>query len=199
MSAMPRHFRVVSPLCAACADVPAPRGWFHLETFPGRRLDLPQEPTMKISVCLVPVVLLLAACASAPAGPAVDAPATRHDAAIPWADIKTLLNPAQQHTLADLPDSGYVVMDGWIQADGTIKVHRVLQSFPDHVRDQLARAYGGNAVVHVETSGSQIAMAAEVYVVFYHTDLEGDIALTFARKRGATGTGQGDYLNIARF
>ncbi len=157
------------------------------------------DPAVKKPSCLVPVVLLLAACGSPPVSPPVGAPPALRNSAIPWAEINALLNPGQRHTLADLPSTGHVIMDGWIEADGSVKVRRVIQSHPDHVRDQLALAYARNAVVHVPASGSQIAPAAEVYVVFYRTNVEGDMALTFARKRGATGVGEGSYLNIVRF
>lgn len=129
----------------------------------------------------------------------VNVPATLQNPAIPWADIEAQLNPGQRGVLRNLQSTGYVILDGSINEDGTVKIRRVVQSHPDHGRDQLALAYAAKAVIQTKTSGSMIAPMAEIYVLFYGKVIEGDLALTFARKRGATGTGEGNYLNIARF
>lgn len=154
---------------------------------------------MRKTTCLVPVFFLLAACAAGPAGAPAGQPATLHSPAIPWAEIGSLLDSGQRGTLANLESTGYVILDGWIGEDGHISVRRVVQSYPDHVRDSLAAVYAESATVAVQSSGSQIRPAAEIFVVFYRNKMEGNLALTFARKRGAVGADAGSYLDIVRF
>jgi hypothetical protein len=123
-------------------------------------------------------------------------------APIPWAEIKSMLDSHQRNILERLTATGYVVMDGSIADDGRVQITRIRASSPDHVRDSLARAFGQKTVIHTVTSTSWIKPLAAVYVVFYHTTLEGDVALTFAERPGFSGTGNSGasrYLEIVQF
>lgn len=126
-----------------------------------------------------------------------------HGAApIPWDEIESILSPRQRSSLESLKYTGYVVMNGWIEEDSTVKISKVVESFPDHARDQLAVAFGKKAVVHTQTSASKISPAVAVYVVFYRTTLEGDIALTFAQRPRFGDNmrfGEGYYLAIVQY
>ncbi len=145
---------------------------------------------------------LLAGCAAGSSTPKPQASVIRGATPIPWDEIESILNPGQRNTLKSLKSTGYVVMHGWIEEDGTVKISRVIESHPDHDRDPLAVALGKKAVIHTPTSASKISPPAEVYVIFYGNLLEGDLALTFAKRPGfgASGrTGEGCYLAIVNY
>lgn len=145
---------------------------------------------------------LLGGCASETSVPPSRSALSRGADPVPWQEIESILNPRQSRTLESLKYTGYVVMDGWIDEDGTVKISRIVESFPDQTRDQLARAFGRKAVIHTPTSASMIKPSAVIYVVFYGRAIEGDIALTFARRPGSAfdrHTGEGYYLDVAQY
>jgi len=146
--------------------------------------------------------LLLVACSSpTPGRPAATAPDDRTDS-IPWKEIEALYNSREQRTLRNLKYSAYVIMQGEIADDDRVRISRISESYPDHVRDRLARVFGHTAVIQTPTIGSRIIPKAEVFVIFYDDTLEGNIALIFAKRLEYSGKGafaEGVYLNAIRY
>ncbi len=145
---------------------------------------------------------LLGGCAAGNPAASPGTPLVHGADPIPWSDIESILNPRQRTTLERLKYTGYVVLDGWIEEDGQVRIKRVGQSFPDHARDQLALALARKAVIHTPTSASKINPGVMVYVVYYDNSIEGQIALTFAKRSGFAGSGQSGehyYLDVVTY
>ena len=121
---------------------------------------------------------------------------------LPWSDIEAMLNPRQRSTLESLKYTAFVILEGWIEEDGHVRLNRTRQSFPDHARDQLALAFGRKAVIHTPTSASKINPTVTVYVIFYDNAIEGQIALTFAKRSAFSDSGhfgEDYYLDITQY
>ena len=145
---------------------------------------------------------LLAGCAAGNPPPSPGSSLVHGMDPLPWSDIEAILNPRQRSTLESLKYTAYVILDGWIEEDGHVRLNRTRQSFPDHTRDQLALAFGRKAVIHTPTSASKINPTVTVYVIFYDNAIEGQIALTFAKRSAFSGTGhfgEDYYLDIAQY
>jgi len=142
-------------------------------------------------------LLLLAGCVHA----RPDAAGGRHDGPIPF-DKFAHYFPPQQFAALRLNYDGYVILEGELETTNKVSVRQVLQSHPDHQRDQLARSL----VRRVEltsrsfSTGSRIRPKVRICVMFHGRGAEFNepkFAVIYAEQLASVGVdGEGEDLAI---
>jgi hypothetical protein len=141
----------------------------------------PDSMTVRMLFCLAS--LLLCGCTSN-VGPGVPAvPTLAGDRRLPAGDIERFFSPTQWQKLRDLGYDGFVIMDAQVRADGSLRVGKVRDSYPDASWHTLARQFGEEARLRAASVGSHIDPPAEVFVVFFKRAFDGNLALIFARQK----------------
>jgi hypothetical protein len=128
------------------------------------------------------LVSLLAGCATGPAESPQKSNTLAGNDQLPWAEIGGLFTPDQRRKISHLKYTGYVVMTGEVDGDNKVRVGKIIESWPDHSRDQLARTFGTGVIVHASSTGSHVPPQADVWVIFYEKMWEGNLAVIFARE-----------------
>ena len=131
----------------------------------------------------------VAGCGSRPASPQLIGHSLATSRTLPTGDIEGFFPPAKWRTLRDLEFAGYVRMEAEIRADGSVRVGRVVERFPDSAWDLPAVAYGGEVVLRAATAGSGLSPKAEIWAVFFKPSIDGRLALIFGRQVGPPNPG----------
>jgi hypothetical protein len=127
-------------------------------------------------------LLFLGGCATGTVSSAPTAHTLRGTSRLPEREIADFYPPGKWERIRDLEYAGYVVLDGWVGENGRVRTGRIVESFPDHSRDQIAHSFAATAKVRSVTAESNIRPKVRVYVVFFEKMLEGDFALVFAKQ-----------------
>jgi hypothetical protein len=97
--------------------------------------------------------------------------------------MEQLFSPMQWQKLRDLEFDAFVVMDADIREDGTLRLGKVRERYPNASWDYLAGAFGSEANLRAATVGSHIDPPAEVCVVFFKKEIDGSLVLIFAQQK----------------
>jgi len=127
--------------------------------------------------------LLLASCASGVPRQSVEAHTLETIRGLPTQDIEKLFSASEWQKLRRLEYEAFVLMDAEIRADGSLRLQRVRESFPDDSWQPLAKSFAAEAKLRAATVGSHLAPGAQVVVVFFKPALDGNLALIFARQK----------------
>ena len=102
-------------------------------------------------------------------------------------DIARLCEPSVWRKIRDLEYTGYVVMDGRLDASGRVNIRKTSEKFPDDTRTRLATVLGNKVILQGAASASRIPQKATVWVIFYE-NLRGSesLALVFAKQSGGS-------------
>ena len=105
----------------------------------------------------------------------------------PVRDIERLCEPSVWRKIRDLEYTGFVVMDGRLDASGRVSIRKTSEKFPDDTRTRLATVLGNKVVLQGAASASRIPQKATVWVIFYE-NLRGSesLALVFAKQSGGS-------------
>lgn len=126
--------------------------------------------------------LALAGCASE----IVHVDGARHSIAtnsrMPLSDMEAFIAPEEWHRLRDLEYVRFAVMTAAIQTDGSVKVGAVTESYPDDSWNQLAQSFGREVVLRTNATGSMLNKRGEIYVVFFKSEIRGNLVLVFGRQ-----------------
>ena len=101
---------------------------------------------------------------------------------LPLGDMETLFSPGKWARLRDLEYERYVTIEAEIQSDGTVKLGRVIESFPDASWIGSARNFGQKVELRADGLGSHLNPRAEIVVVLFKPVLEGNLVLVFGRQ-----------------
>lgn len=142
-------------------------------------------------------LLLLTACVHA----RPDAAGGRRDEPIPFDRFAHYIPPQQFATLR-LNYDGYVILEGELETNNKVSVRKVLQSQPDHQRDQLALALTRRVELTSRSvnTGSRIRPKVRIYVMFHGRGVEFDeprFAVVYAEQLASVGVdGEGEDLVV---
>jgi hypothetical protein len=123
-------------------------------------------------------ILLFAGCAAPAAGPESDTLAG--SPTIETSDVRTLYSAAHWSAIESRTFDGYVVMQGVPESDSTVRIQKVLESVPDHSRDDMAMFFGSRLKAGTQSSGPVFTERIMVYAVFYTGPLGTRTALVFS-------------------
>ena len=121
---------------------------------------------------------------------------------LPTQDIEKLFGPSEWSKLRDLEYEAVVVMTADVRADGSLRLGRVRESFPDASWQALAKSFASDAELRAASVGSHIDPKAEVVVIFFKRALDGNLALIFARQAGEPAPGMASralFLHTRRY
>jgi len=123
---------------------------------------------------------------SAQSSPAPGAPTLRQSPRLPSEEISEFYSSEKFAVLRDVSYKGYVMFEAVALPDQTIRIDRVVESYPDHSRDTAAKSLAGLARIAAHTVGSHLPPHIEVYVIFYPSPGRPESALIFAREPPST-------------
>jgi len=98
---------------------------------------------------------------------------------IPTADLQSLYSDQRWSSVEHRRYDGYVLMQASAGDDSSVKIERVIESYPDHSRDSMAVAFGSRVKVDASRVGLYLAPSVRVYAVFYSGPLNSHTALVF--------------------
>lgn len=154
----------------------------------------------KTAICIW--VLTVLGCASTQSV----VPPTTHNLAgspgLPLNDIETFFSPAHWQKLRQLDYEGYVAIRAEILSDGSVKLRKIIESFPDTSWNDRAYELGRQVTLRATKGASQINETAEIYVVFFKRGPDGNLALVFGRQSNEPPSGMGHralYLNTTHY
>lgn len=160
------------------------------------------RPPMKKILSLFLLATLLSGCQTS--SPMREGNTLVSNTRIPHRLIAGFYEPAQWRNLENLPFDAYVVLRGTVNNDRTVRVNRVLQSYPNDQRIAKAKEMMDLVRLFPNTVGTRVPPSAEIFVVFYETHANPNTALVFARQIGAAPSTTGDvggnlYLGIRKY
>lgn len=95
-----------------------------------------------------------------------------------------LFPPDKWQKLCEIEYVGYQIMEAQVRADGSIILGRAIESYPDARWDLMARALGQQVRLHPDDAGTHLDAKAEIYVVFFPSGWDGNLALIFGQQSG---------------
>jgi hypothetical protein len=146
-------------------------------------------PSVPRTLLLCLAALVPASCATAPANLAPPAPTLAGNPRLPAKAIEPLYSPAKWRKLRDLRYRAYVIFDAHIRSDGSPKILRTREAFPNVTWTAAASNLAANVELHASNLGSHLGQPAEICVIFFEKSLDGQLALVFARQTSAPGPG----------
>ena len=120
----------------------------------------------------------------------------------PVRDIARLCEPSVWRKIRDLEYTGYVVMDGRLDASGRVNIRKTSEKFPDDTRTRLATVLGNKVVLQGAASASRIPQKATVWVIFYENLHGGEnVAVIFGKQTGGSSEANvgGAYFNTVTY
>jgi hypothetical protein len=121
---------------------------------------------------------MLCGCATQNTGSAPDTLAG--NPTIETGDLSPLYSAERWTTVENRRYDAYVVMEGVADTDSYVKVLKVLESIPDHSRDDMAREFAGRLKAEPDRTASYFTPKLRIYAVFYSGPLDSHAALLFA-------------------
>ncbi len=101
---------------------------------------------------------------------------------MPLGDMEAFIAPEEWHRLRDLEYVRYAMMSATIKADGSVIVGKVTESSPDASWNQLAQSFGKEVILRVNATTSMLNKRGEIYVVFFKSEIRGNLVLIFGRQ-----------------
>jgi hypothetical protein len=133
-------------------------------------------------------MLMLAGCAAPPAGSAMpDAPRGRtldSNPLAPFSTLRLFYDADKWNVLKNMEYAGYVIYNGTIRDDGSVRLGRIREAWPDESRNRLAQAFAATVRINALSVGTRVAPRAEVFVFFYETDPLPGWALVIGQQAG---------------
>jgi hypothetical protein len=99
---------------------------------------------------------------------------------IETSDLRLLYSAERWATVENRRYDAYVVMDGVADFDSSVKIVKVLESIPDHSRDDMAREFAGRLRIQQDRTASFFTPKLRVYAVFYSGPANSHTALVFS-------------------
>lgn len=139
---------------------------------------------MVVKLIVASLLLLLGGCSSGSQDGSYVASVSPNLAAnrrLPSAQIEKFYSPIQWAKIREMNYRGYVVAEGEI-AGNRLEVRKLRESFPDNSRDALALTMLKDVELKASTVGTNITPRGLAYVIFYERNIDGDLALIFAKQ-----------------
>lgn len=139
---------------------------------------------IRLKYLVVPLLMAVAGCAADPARLArsVGRPLTlTSDARLPAVELREFYSPTLWGRIRDEQFTGFVIVEADV-SENRLLVRRLVESFPDGSRNQLALRLLQGVELKVSTIGTNLPPRAVAYVVFYEKNLDGDLALIYAKQ-----------------
>jgi len=121
------------------------------------------------------------------------------DARFPRGEMARFFSPEKWSRLREIEYAGYVIMEAQIRPDGSVVLGRETESYPDASWNLLARALGQQARLLPAMGASHLDPKAEIYVVFFPSGWDGNLALIFGRQAGDPGGPRATCLATTRY
>ena len=139
--------------------------------------------------CVFAIVALamLSSCASERGGAGASPPLTLASTPqLPASEIAQFYPPAQWQKLRTMPYAAYVVVSGEV-FNTRFRVEHVVQSYPDHRYNAVASELLQRVTLKAWTVGTHITPAVSAWIILYPKELDGALALIYARQANYDG------------
>ncbi len=106
------------------------------------------------------------------------------DRRLPQEDFKAYVSPATWREYGDLEYERYVAIRAAIQPDGTVKVGKVTEAYPDDSWNDVARKFAHEVTLNAVNGGAFLNTPGEIYVIFFKPVRDERPAVIFGRQVG---------------
>lgn len=142
------------------------------------------------AVAILVLSALLAGCAAYPRLSDIQTHTLAGNPYIPHEILRGFYSPHDWPEIRDMPYDAFVVLRGTVERDNSVTIRSTAAYYPETDTSRLQRAirYADDVKLSPISVGTHIRPYAEVFVVFYESQAEPNMALVFARQTVTPGT-----------
>lgn len=122
---------------------------------------------------------------------------------LPKKEIKMFYGKKQWNEIKDLEYDGYVIFKAGVTKSRELKLLKILASYPDDSRNELAEQFAEGLKLQNSNVGSRIKKSAKVYVIFYEKNHTPNQALVIGKRNQSISStesvGGNYYMTVIRY